>query len=44
LAVNVPVEDVAADRFWGFVGKKEKNKTTEEATNHLGMPTGLGGF
>jgi transposase-like protein len=31
--VNVPVKDVACDEIWGYVGKKEKNKTTEEKNN-----------
>jgi IS1 family transposase/transposase-like protein len=33
LIVNVPVADVQCDEIWGYVGKKEKNKTPEEADN-----------
>jgi len=33
LIVNIPVKDVQCDEVWGFVGKKEKNKTGEEAIN-----------
>jgi transposase-like protein/IS1 family transposase len=29
--VNVPVKDVQCDEIWGYVGKKEKNKTAKEA-------------
>lgn len=33
LIVNVPVNQVQCDEIWGYVGKKEKNKTAEEAKN-----------
>jgi transposase-like protein/IS1 family transposase len=33
LIVNVPVKDVQCDEIWGYVGKKEKNKTVEEQQN-----------
>lgn len=33
LIVNVPVKQVQCDEIWGYVGKKEKNKTIEEANN-----------
>lgn len=31
MIVNIPVKDVECDEIWGFVGKKEKHKTAEEA-------------
>jgi transposase-like protein/IS1 family transposase len=31
--VNVPVRDVECDEIWGYVGKKEGHKTTEEAND-----------
>ncbi len=33
LIVNVPVKQVQCDEIWGYVGKKEKNKTAAEAEN-----------
>ncbi len=33
LIVNIPVKDVQCDELWGHVGKKEKNKGSEEAHN-----------
>jgi len=33
LIVNVPVKQVQCDEIWGYVGKKEKNKSIEEANN-----------
>jgi IS1 family transposase len=33
MIVNVPVKDVQCDEIWGFIGKKEKNKTAEEAND-----------
>jgi IS1 family transposase/transposase-like protein len=33
MIVNVPVKQVQCDEIWGYVGKKEKNKTVEEKNN-----------
>ncbi len=33
IIVNVPVKQVQCDEIWGYVGKKEKNKTVEESEN-----------